>query len=252
MKTEMKTGDFTIVDKPVPAPGPSAGELHAQSGLYTLMARCLEAEVDAALLALLRGPLGETLAELGLDPLRDVAEQPEGEVLAVLAEEFAALFVVPGAVMPYRSVFETGRFFQPQADLASAAYREAGFEFHNLHSGEFSDHVAVMLGFVGRLLTRQAEAAEAGDTVAAEQWYRRRVRFLRDQIGPWVVGWSRRAAGCARHPFYATILQLLEQVVWADICEIADEKTLRRLVSANRRPLIRPKSDPEFRKASGL
>lgn len=250
----MKTDAFTIPEEPVPAlaPGLGAAELQAQSGLYTLMARCLEAEVDAELLALLRGPLSETLSELGLEPGGDIAGGQEEQVLADLAEEFAALFVVPGAVMPYRSVFETGRFFQPQADLATAAYREAGFEFRNLHSGEFPDHVGVMLAFVGRLLARQAEALEAGDTASAEEWHRRRVRFLRTQIGPWVVGWSRRARGCARHPFYGAILELVEKVVWADICEIADEKTLRRLVTANRKPLIRPKSDPEFRKASGL
>jgi len=45
---------------------------------------------------------------------------------------------------------------------------------------------------------------------------------------------------------------LFEQVVWADVAEVADDKTLKRLVSSNRRPLIRQKIDPEFRKASGL
>jgi len=250
----MKTDEFIIPEElePAPAPALSAADLRAQSGLYTLLARCLEAEVDSELLALMRGPLIETLAELGLELGQDVAEGPQEQVLADLAEEFAALFVVPGAAMPYRSVFETGRFFQPQADLATAAYRKAGFEFKNLHSGEFPDHVAVMLAFVEKLLARQAEALEAADTAAAEMWHQRRVRFLRNQIGPWVVGWSRRARSCARHPFYGAILELVEKVVWADICEIADEKTLRRLVTANRKPLIRPKSDPEFRKASGL
>ena len=248
----MKTDEFIIPEELDSAPALTAADLRAHSGLYTLLARCLEAEVDFELLALMRGPLIETLAELGLELGQDVAEGPEEQVLSGLAEEFAALFVVPGAVMPYRSVFETGRFFQPQADIATAAYREAGFEFRNMHSGEFPDHVAVMLGFVGRLLSRHAEALEGGDTAAAEGWHQRRARFLRSQIGPWVVGWSRRARSCARHPFYGAILELVEKVVWADICEIADEKTLRRLVTANRKPLIRPKSDPEFRKASGL
>lgn len=250
----MNTDEFIIPEElePAPMPGLDAADLRAHSGLYVLLARCLEAEVDAEFLALLRGPLVETLAELGLELGQDVSDGPEEQVLLVLAEEYAALFVVPGAVMPYRSVFETGRFFQPQADLATAAYREAGFEFRNLHSGEFPDHVAVMLAFVGKLLARQAEALEARDTAAEEMWHRRRVRFLRNQIGPWVVGWSRRARSVARHPFYAATLELVEKVVWADICEIADEKTLRRLVTANRKPLIRPKSDPGFRKASGL
>lgn len=250
----MKSSEFVVPEEPGAAPVAelTIADLHAQAGLYALIARCLEAEVDESLLALLRGPLGDTLAELGIDPEWGSFQGSDAQVLADLAEEFAALFVVPGAVMPFRSVFETGRFFQPQADLAAAAYREAGFAFRNLHSGEFPDHVAVMLGFVGRLLSRQAAALEAGDTAAAEDWHRRRVRFVRSQIGPWVVGWSRRARGCARQPFYSAILELVEKVVWADLCEISDEKTLRRLVTANCKPLIRPKSDPEFRKASGL
>lgn len=250
----MQADGFVIPTTPehLPAPGQDVAELRAQSGLYTLLGRCLEAEVDAELLGLVRGPLRETLDEIGLELGRDVMERPEAEVLATLSEEFTGLFVAPGSVMPFRSVFESGRLFQPQADLAANAYREAGFEFRNIHSGEFSDHVAVMLAFVGRLLARQAEATDAGDESAAEAWHQRRVRFLRSQIGPWVVGWSRRAHGCARHQFYRAILDLTEQVVWADICEIADEKTLRRLVTANQRPLVRRKSDPEFRKASGL
>lgn len=250
----MQSDDLTTGEVP-PRDGAaqtSGAELRAQSGLYMLMARCLEAEVDRELLTLLRGPVGETLRELGLDPGDDIAQADEAQVLADLAEEFAALFVVPGGVMPYRSVFETGRFFQTQADLACAAYRDAGFVFRNQHSGEFPDHVAVMLGFIGHLLEQTADARELGDTETAEDRERRRVRFLRQQIGPWVIGWSRRARNCARHPFYRAILALVEQVVWADICEIADEKTLQRLVTANRKPLIRPKPDPEFRKASGL
>ena len=250
----MQADNFVIPSEPAQpaAPRLSIAELQAQSGLYSLLARCLEAEVDTGLLQVLRGPLRDTLDDLGLDLGRDVMDGPEEDVLAALAEEFSALFVVPGAVMPYRSVFETGRLFQPQADRATAAYREAGFVFRNVHSGEFPDHVAVMLAFVGQLLLRQAEATAADDSDAAELWHQRRVRFLRSQIGPWVVGWSRRAQGCARHQFYRAILELVEYAVWTDICRIADEKTLKRLVVANQKPLIRPKSDPEFRKASGL
>jgi TorA maturation chaperone TorD len=230
----------------------TAEDLHARSGLYGLLGRCLEAEVDHGLLSALRGPLRETLTDLGFDLGTDLMSGAEPEVLARLAEEFAGLFVVPGAVVPFRSAFETGRLFQPQADLACAAYREAGFAFHNVHSGEFADHVAVMLAFVSRLLACQAEAASAGDMDAVALWHQRRVRFMLIQLGPWAIGWSRRAQRCARHPFYQAVLALVGQAIWIDVCELADERTLKRLVAANRRPLVRQKSDPDFRKASGL
>jgi putative dimethyl sulfoxide reductase chaperone len=230
----------------------SPGEMRAHAGVYTFLGRCLECEVDKDLLDLLRGPMKEALDEMGLRLGRDVMEGPADEVIEVLAEEYSALFVVPGGVLPYRSVYESGRLFQPQADLAANAYKEAGFKFRNLHSGEFADHAAVMLAFVGLLLTRQAEAAEEEVTEAVDLWNRRRVRFLRIQIGRWIIGWSRRARGCSRHDFYSEILGLTEAVVWADVSEAVDEKTLRMLVSANKRPLVREKTDHGFRKASGL
>ena len=226
--------------------------LEAQSGLYALLGRCLEGEVDAALLRMLRGPLGDVIGELGLDLGSDVLNAPEKEVLHTLAEEYASLFVAPGAASPFRSVFESGRLFQTQADIAAAAYREAGFAFRNVHSGEFADHIGVMMAFVGRLLGLEAESLRAGDAGAAGGWRARRERFLLRQLGPWAVGWCRRARACARHDFYRAILDIVERTVWEDACTIADVKTLKRLVAANKRPLVRPKSDPEFRKASGL
>ena len=135
-----------------------ADDLSARAGLYALLARCLEAEVDATLLDLLRGPLAESLDEMGIALGEDVRSADPAVVIAALAEEYAGLFVVPGAVQPFRSTVETGRMFQPQADLAAAAYKQAGFAFHNVLSGEFPDHVAVMLAFVGRLFERLFEA----------------------------------------------------------------------------------------------
>jgi TorA maturation chaperone TorD len=247
--------DKFVIPTEQPAARPldtDATVLGAQAGLYALLGRCLEAEMDAALLATLRGPLAETLAEVGVELGDDMRLGDAALVLAALAEEFAALFVVPGAVLPYRSAYETGRLFQPQADLASAAYRDAGFDFRNLLSGEFPDHVAVMMAFVGRLLERQAEAVTAGDLAAAAAWQRRREHFVLHQLGSWAIGWARRARACTQHPFYHSILALSEQVIWEDVCEIADDKALKRLVSANRRPLVRQKTDHAFRKASGL
>lgn len=250
----MHADKFVIPIDPAQATAPHSDveDLRAQAGLYAFLARSLEAEVDQPLLVALRGPLRDTLEELGIDLGDDVRSGDPQAALASLAEEFAALFVVPGAVLPYRSAYETGRLFQPQADLATAAYRDAGFDFRNVLSGEFPDHAAVMLAFVGRLFERQAEAVSADNIEAAAEWKFRRDHFLLHQIGGWAIGWSRRAQACARHPFYRSILALAEQVIWADIGDIADEKTLKRLVKSNRRPLVRQKTDHEFRKASGL
>ena len=116
----------------------------------------------------------------------------------------------------------------------------------------YADHIGVMLAFVGHLLGLEAQALRAGDADAAAAWRAHHERFLLRQLGPWAVGWCRRARACARHDFYRAILDLVEQTVWQDASAIADVKTLKRLVAANKRPLVRPKSDHEFRKASGF
>lgn len=250
----MQADSFIVPDSPehLPDLNMTPDEMRAQAGFYSFLGRCLECEVDQDLLDLLRGPLKETIEELGLNLGQDVMEGPPEALLEILAEEYSALLVVPGGVLPYRSVYESGRLFQPQADMAANAYKEAGFSFQNVHSGEFADHAAVMLAFVGILLTRQADSVEAGNESAARVWNQRRVRFLRTQLGPWIVGWSRRARNCSLHEFYTAILGLVEEVVWADVSEAVDEKTLRMLASANQRPLIRQKTDHGFRKASGF
>jgi TorA maturation chaperone TorD len=226
--------------------------LTARGGLYTFLGRCLEGEVDHDLLQALRGPLGGVIDALGIDLGEDVRHGPDSAVLETLAGEYTSLLVAPGAVSPFRSVFESGRLFQPQADVAAAAYRESGFVFRNIHSGEFADHIAVMLAFMGRLFEREAAAFGAGDAGSAAVWRERRARFLLRQLASWAIGWCRRARYCAQHTFYCAILEVVEQTVWDDAAAIGDAKTLKRLAVANRRPLARQKSDPEFRKASGL
>jgi len=229
-----------------------AEECRAVAGLYRLLGRCLEDEVDAGLLALLKGPLRPALTEIGL-VLDDLLPQFDtDDVVASLAEEFTALFVAPGAVSPYRSVFEKGCTFQEPCDQAIAAYREAGLEFQNRYSGEFPDHIGVMLGFVGWLAEREAESLGAGDDRGAEAWHARRESFLLEQLGPWAPGWCRRARILAQHDFYRQVLELAERVLWHDLQALTHRRRLKELERLNRRTPARLDYDADFRKASGL
>lgn len=229
-----------------------AKECRAVAGLYRLFGRCLEEEVDVDFLALLTGLLRPALAEIGLVLDGSLLQPDSEECLANLAEEYTALFVAPGAVSPYRSVFEKGCTFQEPCDEAIAAYRDAGLEFQNRHSGEFPDHVGVMLGFVGWLAEREAESLGAGDQSAAETWRGRRESFLLEQLGPWAPGWCRRARILAQHPFYRQVLELTERILWEDLKALADRRRLRELAQLNRRAPVRLDYDADFRKASGL
>jgi len=230
-----------------------ANECRSIAGLYWFLGRCLEDEVDAEFLALLKGPLRPALAEIGLylgDCFLDT--NTEDDVVALLAEEFTALFVAPGAASPYRSVFEKGCTFQEPCDEAIASYREAGLEFRNRHSGEFPDHIGVMLGFVGWLAEHEADSLEADDESAANTWRIRRESFLLRQIGPWGAGWCRRARILTNHPFYQYALELTERVLLHDLYTLADRRKFKELEWLNQRAPVHLDYDADFRKASGL
>ncbi len=232
--------------------GARAAECDALAGLYRFLGRCLEEEVDADFLALLTGPLRPALTEIGLVLDDSLVQSDAAAFLASTAEEFTALFVAPGAVSPYRSVFEKGRNFQEPCDEAIAAYRQAGLEFQNRYSGEFPDHVGVMLGFVGWLAEREAESLGVADEVAADAWRVRRETFLLEQLGPWAPGWCRRARILAQHAFYRQVLELTERVLWHDLQALADRRRFKELERLNRRAPVRLDYDADFRKASGL
>lgn len=226
----------------------------ARAGLYRLLESCLGDEVDRTFLDLLRGPLASVLtdAEVGFAPEDELFTAPVDTLLAALSREFNSLFVVPGAVCPYRSVFETGRMFQAPSDEAAAAYRDAGLDFRHRYSGEFPDHIAVMMSFVARLSEREADALEAGDEPAAASLRDRRERFTVDQVGPWGPGWCGRARLLSDDEFYRRILDFAERLLWQEIGQMADRKKMKEIFALNRRDPVILDYDADFRKASGL
>lgn len=244
--------------RPAPAgAGPVADRIadcRARAGLCRLLERCLGDEVDTAFLDLLRAPLAPVLtdAEVGFAPDDDLFTAPTDDLLDALSREFNGLFVVPGAVSPYRSVFETGCMYQAPSDEAAAAYRAAGLDFRHRFTGEFADHIAVMLSFVAYLSDREADALEARDEAGADMLREHRERFTVEQIGPWGPGWCRRARVLADHAFYRRILDFAERLLWQEIGRLADRKRMKEIVALNGRAPVVLDYDADFRKASGL
>jgi TorA maturation chaperone TorD len=224
----------------------------ARAGLFQLAGRCLEEEVDSELLMLLRGDLRLPLAEAGFKLDEDFYSIPETALLETLAVEYTCLFVAPGSVSPYASVFETGTMYREPSDRAVTAYRKAGWDYKRLLSGEFPDHIGTMLSFVGMLANAEADALEQGDHQAAQQWAEQRIQFLLKEIGPWALGWCRRAAAAALQPFYQTMLAFTEQLLWTELAENAERRQLRELTQLNLRDPKKLDYDADFRKASGL
>lgn len=226
--------------------------LTMKSGLYAFLGRVLEEEVDFDLLQMLRTDLADSLEDAGVVLTDGMLNGETEHVLTELAQEFTGLFVQPGAVLPYRSVFETGRMYQAPCDEVSEAYQKAGFSFETKLSGEFPDHIGVMLGFVSKLYAFEAAALEKDDPSTAESWGTMRDTFIVDQLGAWGLGWCHRARLLSEHPFYASILALAEEVLMEDLKSLASSDQLLQLVDLNRRPPVKLDYDADFRKASGL
>jgi putative dimethyl sulfoxide reductase chaperone len=234
-----------------PAPA-TTSELAANAGLFAFLGRCLEAEPDQALLEMIRGPMLEGLEQSEVHFSPQFLAAPVDRLLTKLNEEFTCLFVAPGCIPPYASVFETGRMYQEPADRATAAYQQAGMAFQPIHSGEFPDHAGIMLGFYAHLLTQEDAALKDGRFDAATTAKSRREDFLLTQMGTWLPGWCRRARGFAMHEFYSQILALTEAVVWNEVENIATRAQLRELSGLNQREPVKLDYDADFRKASGL
>lgn len=227
-------------------------ELAARAGLFGFLGRCLEAEPDGALLDLIRGPMLEGLEQSGVQFSTRFLAAPVELLLSILDEEFTCLFVAPGCIPPYASVFETGRMFQEPADRVLAAYQRGGMMFQPVHSGEFPDHAGIMLGFYAHLLAGEDNCLKAGRLDEAANFKTQRQDFVLKEMGTWLAGWCRRARGYAMHEFYDRILSLAEAVVWDEVETMATRKQLRELSALNQREPVKLDYDADFRKASGL
>ena len=222
------------------------------SGIFGFFSRVLEQEIDAEFLHALRYELKQPLQEAGMEFDEDFLTAEESRLLERYAEEFTGLFVAPGCVSPYASVFETGCMFKEPADRASAAYVEAGWSYKNRYSGEFPDHIGTMLGFYGMLCESEAEYLGQGLIDNADQIKARREQFLLQQLAEWGPGWCHLAARASTLSFYQQVLSMVEQLLWSELSQLLDRRDLKTLVQKNQRDPKRLDYDADFRKASGL
>jgi TorA maturation chaperone TorD len=227
-------------------------ETGALAHLYGFVARVLEEEADDALLHLIRGELRGPLEALGLRFDEVFHNTPLEALRETLAEEYTCLFVAPGCISPYASVFETGCMFKQPADRAIEAYRAAGWDYRRRMSGEFPDHIGTMLGFCGLLAETEADCLAAAEQERADELRTLREVFLVDQLGGWGPGWCHLAAEAALHPFYKGVLKLTESLLWNELSRLVDRRRMRELAELNRREPKRLDYDADFRKASGL
>lgn len=177
-------------------------ELAWRSGVYGLLARLFEREVDEELLASLRseGFLADALA-------RDEAESSEAGLRDALAVDFARLFIVRSrgtkhAAYPFESVYSPARRTMGDArDDVVACYRAAGLgKSDGWRVSE--DHIALELDFMRVLGERAIEALATGDADGAADALKRQRDFLERHLLAWVPAFAEEMGRQAHTSFY--------------------------------------------------
>ena len=177
---------------------------------YRVLSRLFLKEPDSALLDLLLTgetgllPGGSGAGFEGMVP--GTADGTEA-FLEVLAEEYAALFILPGGASPYESVRLKGLLCQEPEWKTREFYKKHGLTL----SGEmnvFSDHVALEFDFMGCLAVRESASWDSGDRAGALVWRSVQAEFFREHLGRWVFDFIGEVERLSAHPFYMAAARL--------------------------------------------
>mgnify|MGYP001558401996 CR=1 FL=1 len=99
----------------------------------------------------------ESIKEVGVDFSKILFDKPEEKLLDELAQEYAALFIVPGGIPPYESVRLKGLLCQEPEWKVREFYKRCGLVIKE-DCKIFSDHLGMELEFMGYLADKESEA----------------------------------------------------------------------------------------------
>lgn len=191
-----------LTDKEVDPANPETGE--SRSSVYRLLSAFFMKEADSGLLSALQdADVAGALGELDPDIRRLLFDPEPKKLLDELADEFAALFLVPGGIPPYESVRIHGMLNQKPSWEVEEFYRCCGLAVRE-ESRMLPDHLGMELDFLGRLAAREAEARRQGDDALAAKWACLQAEFFQNHIAAWAFVFLRDLERLAYHPFYKT------------------------------------------------
>jgi TorA maturation chaperone TorD len=176
--------------------------------VYRLFSSLLMKEVDPGMLAALKSDgIADALGELA-PGIRDILDSGEpGKQLDELAEEYAALFIVPGGIPPYESVRLHGMLNQKPSWEVEEFYRSCGLVVKD-ECRMLPDHLGMELEFMGYLAVKEADARGLGDEKETLKWSGFQAEFFQGHIRPWAFDFLRDLQRLAFHPFYRGIADL--------------------------------------------
>jgi len=183
--------------------GPTNCEIaESRNRVYLLLSTLLTKEVTPELLAILKNEMvAAAFGELDPDIACYLNDQESQKLLNDLAEEYAALFIVPGGISPHESVRLHGMLNQKPAWEAEAFYRRGGLVISD-ECRLMPDHLGMELEFMGYLAGREAEAHAKQDEEEAAKWIGLQGDFFQNHIDNWAFSFLTDLQRYAFHPFY--------------------------------------------------
>ena len=174
----------------------------SRNRVYLLLSTLLTEEVTPELLAILKSEMmAEAFGELDSDIACYLNDQEPQKLLKDLAEEYAALFIVPGGISPHESVRLHGMLNQKPAWEAEEFYRRCGLVMRD-ECRLMPDHLGLELEFMGYLAGREAEAHAKQDEEEAAQLIGLQGNFFQNHIDNWAFSFLADLQRYAFHPFY--------------------------------------------------
>ena len=192
-------------------------EALARSNTYKLLSMAFIRELTPDAIEVFRGSdMAETLRELGEGFGREFYNRDEQELLKELAEEYAALFILPGGVNPTESVARAGLYMQTFAGQVTRFYRKCSFTLPDDFRG-FPDHIGIELEFMSHLAKNEAGAYRENK---ADGWVALQKEFLQEHLSRWAADFAGEVAKYTRQPFYSEMARLLYEFIRSEAEEL--------------------------------
>ncbi|MBI5893257.1 MAG: molecular chaperone TorD family protein [Deltaproteobacteria bacterium] len=206
-----------------------------RGSVYRLLSRFYLKEMDLEFLKRLKSQgVIDSLNELGVDFGKVLNSKPEDKLIDELAEEYAALFIVPGGIPPYESVRLKGMLCQEPEWKTREFYKRCGLVVKE-DCKTFSDHLGMELEFMGYLADKEASAWEnkhvpeglnRGDEKTALEWANLQKEFFGEHLDKWVFDFLNDMDKCAFHQFYKGVARLTRSFLEIEKEEFFKEKAL--------------------------
>ena len=179
-----------------------------RSSLYHLLSLFYIKEASSEFLTQIKSKeIIDSLNGIGVDFGRVLFELPEEKLLDTLAQEYAALFIVPGGIPPYESVRLKDLLNQEPAWKTEEFYKRCGLIIKE-GCKTFPDHLGMELEFMAYLSDKESAALKDNNEKAAIEWGNLQKDFFSNHINKWVFGFLDDLDRFAFHPFYKEVARL--------------------------------------------